>query len=129
MRYIIFFSAVLGLALLYLLSLASANATVAGDYYKILLYLNVALATILIVLIAFQIQSLYKSIKNRVVGSRLNLRMVSTFAMMAIIPGLIVYLVSVNFLSRSIESWFDVKVEAALDGGLSLGQRDRKSVV
>ncbi|HIE90856.1 MAG TPA: PAS domain-containing sensor histidine kinase, partial [Methylophilaceae bacterium] len=112
MRYIIFFSAVLGLALLYLLSLASANATVAGDYYKILLYLNIALATILIVLIAFQIQSLYKSIKNRVVGSRLNLRMVSTFAMMAIIPGLIVYLVSVNFLSRSIESWFDVKVEA-----------------
>jgi nitrogen fixation/metabolism regulation signal transduction histidine kinase len=42
---------------------------------------------------------------------------------MAIIPGLIVYLVSVNFLTRSIESWFNVKVESALDGGLSLGQR------
>jgi len=46
-----------------------------------------------------------------------------TFALMAIIPGLIVYLVSVNFLTRSIESWFNVKVESALDGGLSLGQR------
>ncbi|MEO1957077.1 MAG: ATP-binding protein [Methylophilaceae bacterium] len=123
MRYIVFFSALLGLALLYLLSLASANATVVGNYYKILLYLNIALATMLVVLIAFQIYSLYKSIQNRVVGSRLNLRMVSTFAMMAIIPGLIVYLVSVNFLSRSIESWFNVKVEAALDGGLRLGQR------
>ncbi len=33
------------------------------------------------------------------------------------------YLVSVNFLTRSIESWFNVKVESALDGGLSLGQR------
>ena len=81
------------------------------------------LATLLVVLITFQIKSLYKSIRNQVVGSRLNLRMVSAFAMMAIIPGLIVYLVSVNFLSRSIESWFNVKVEAALDGGLSLGQR------
>ena len=123
MKYIVFFSAALGLVLLYLLSLASANTAVVGDYYKILLYLNIALATLLVVLITFQIKSLYKSIKNQVVGSRLNLRMVSAFAMMAIIPGLIVYLVSVNFLSRSIESWFNVKVEAALDGGLSLGQR------
>jgi nitrogen fixation/metabolism regulation signal transduction histidine kinase len=123
MKYIVFFSAALGLILLYLLSLASANTAVSGDYYKILLYLNIALASVLLVLITFQIQSLYKNIKNHVVGSRLNLRMVSAFAMMAIIPGLIVYLVSVNFLSRSIESWFNVKVEAALDGGLSLGQR------
>ena len=123
MKYIVFFSAALGLVLLYLLSLASANTAVVGDYYKTLLYLNITLATLLVVLITFQIRSLYKSIKNQVVGSRLNLRMVSAFAMMAIIPGLIVYLVSVNFLSRSIESWFNVKVEAALDGGLSLGQR------
>ena len=56
-------------------------------------------------------------------GSRLTLRLLGTFALMAIIPGLIVYLVSVNFLTRSIESWFNVKVESALDGGLSLGQR------
>lgn len=123
MKYIVFFSAALGLILLYLLSSASANTAVSGDYYKVLLYLNIALATLMVVLITVQIQNLYKNIKNHVVGSRLNLRMVSAFAMMAIVPGLIVYLVSVNFLSRSIESWFNVKVEAALDGGLSLGQR------
>jgi nitrogen fixation/metabolism regulation signal transduction histidine kinase len=45
-----------------------------------------------------------------------------TFALMAILPGLIVYLVSVNFLTRSIESWFNVKVESALEGGLNLGR-------
>lgn len=123
MRYIVFSSTALGLVLLYLLSLASANTAISGNYYKILLYLNIALATVLIALITLQIKTLYKNIKNHVVGSRLNLRMVSAFAMMAIIPGLIVYLVSVNFLSRSIESWFNVKVESALDGGLSLGQR------
>ncbi|MDG2293051.1 MAG: HAMP domain-containing protein, partial [Methylophilaceae bacterium] len=123
MKYIVFVSATLGLILLYLLSLASENTASSADYYKILLYLNIAFATILLVLITVQISSLYKNIKNHVVGSRLNLRMVSAFAMMAIIPGLIVYLVSVNFLTRSIESWFNVKVEAALDGGLSLGQR------
>ena len=123
MRYIVFVSVALGLALLYLLSLASANTAISGDYYKLLLYLNIGLATILVVLIAIQLWNLYKKTKNKVVGSQFNLRLVSAFALMAIIPGLIVYLVSVNFLSRSIESWFNVKVESALDGGLSLGQR------
>lgn len=109
--------------MLYLLSLASANTAISGNYYKILLYLNIALATVLVALIALQFKNLYTNIKNHVVGSRLNLRMVSAFAMMAIIPGVIVYAVSVNFLSQSIESWFNVKVESALDSGLSLGQR------
>jgi nitrogen fixation/metabolism regulation signal transduction histidine kinase len=123
MRYVFFVSAALGLVLLYLLSLASANTAISGDYYKILLYINIALAGALVVLIGFQLWHLYKKIKNKVMGSRLTLRLLSTFALMAIIPGLIVYLVSVNFLTRSIESWFNVKVESALDGGLSLGQR------
>lgn len=123
MRYIVFASVVLGLILLYLLSFAGANPASSGDYYKLLMYLNIALAVVLVVLITLQFKNLYKNIKNNVVGSRLNLKMVAAFAMMSIIPGLIVYSVSVNFLSRSIESWFNVKVESALDGGLSLGQR------
>jgi nitrogen fixation/metabolism regulation signal transduction histidine kinase len=123
MRYIVFVSAALGLVLLYLLSLASANTAVSGEYYKILLYLNIALAGVLIVLISYQLWQLTKKIRNGVMGSRLTLRYLGAFALMAIIPGLLVYLVSVNFLTRSIESWFNVKVESALDGGLSLGQR------
>jgi nitrogen fixation/metabolism regulation signal transduction histidine kinase len=123
MRYVLIVSVVLGLVLLYLLSLASANTAISGDYYKILLYINIALAGALILLISFQLWHLYKKIKNGVMGSRLTLRLLGTFALMAIIPGMIVYLVSVNFLTRSIESWFNVKVESALDGGLSLGQR------
>ncbi len=123
MRYIVFGSAALGLVLLYLLSLASTDAATSGEYYKALLYLNIALAGVLVVLISYQLWQLAKKIRNGVMGSRLTLRYLSAFALMAIIPGLIVYLVSVNFLTRSIESWFNVKVESALDGGLSLGQR------
>ncbi|HNV87577.1 MAG TPA: ATP-binding protein [Methylotenera sp.] len=123
MRYILFVSVALGIVLLYLLSLASANTAASGDYYKILLYLNITLAGVLVILIGVQLWLLAKKIKSRVMGSRLTLRLLGTFALMAIIPGLIVYLVSVNFLTRSIESWFNVKVESALDGGLSLGQR------
>lgn len=123
MRYIIFISIGFSLVLLYLLSLASSNATISGNYYKVLLYINIGLAVLLLTLVAYQIWHLYKNAKAKVVGSRLNLRLITAFALMAIIPGLLVYLVSVNFLTRSIESWFNVKVESALDGGLSLGQR------
>ena len=43
MRYIVFGSAALGLVLLYLLSLASTDTATSGEYYKVLLYLNVAM--------------------------------------------------------------------------------------
>ncbi|MES1989310.1 MAG: ATP-binding protein [Pseudomonadota bacterium] len=122
MKYVVLVSAALGGFLLYLLSNASANTAASGEYYTLLVTLNGVLATFLIVLIGYQIWRLYRQIRKGVVGSRFTLRLLTSFAMMAIIPGLIVYLVSVNFLTRSIESWFNVKVEAALEGGLNLGR-------
>jgi nitrogen fixation/metabolism regulation signal transduction histidine kinase len=122
MKYIVLASAALGTYLLYLLSNASANTAASGEYYTLLVTLNTVLAIFLILLIAYQIRRLYRQIRKQVVGSRFTLRLLISFAMMAIIPGLVVYLVSVNFLTRSIESWFNVKVEAALEGGLNLGR-------
>lgn len=122
MKYIVFISASLGAALLYLLSRASANTAASGNHYTILLALNIALAVTLIVLIGVQLWRLYQQKRQQVMGTRLTLRLLGAFALMAIIPGVVVYAVSVNFLTRSIESWFNVKVEAALEGGLKLGQ-------
>lgn len=122
MKYIVFISVTLGALLLYMLSNASANTAASGEYYTLLVTLNIALAAMLIVLIAVQLFSLYRNIRARVMGSRFTLRLLGSFALMAIIPGMIVYVVSVNFLTRSIESWFNVKVESALEGGLNLGR-------
>ena len=41
---------------------------------------------------------------------------------MGVLPGVLIYVVSTQFLSRSIESWFDVRVDRALDSGLTLGR-------
>jgi len=122
MKYVVLISATLGAFLLYLLSNASANTAASGEYYTLLVTLNVVLAVFLVVLIGAQLFNLYRKIRAQVMGSRFTLRLLATFALMAIIPGLIVYLVSVNFLTRSIESWFNVKVESALEGGLNLGR-------
>lgn len=122
MKYIVLISLLLGALLLYLLSNASASTAASGEYYALLVTLNIALAALLVLLISFQLFKLYRSIRARVMGSRFTLRLLGSFALMAIIPGLIVYVVSVNFLTRSIESWFNVKVETALEGGLNLGR-------
>jgi PAS domain S-box-containing protein len=121
-KYIVFIGIALGGVLLYLLSHASANTAVSGRSYTILLAINIALAVSLTALVGWQLWKLYRQIRDQVMGSRLTLRLLGMFAMMAIIPGLLVYAVSVNFLTRAIESWFNVKVEAALEGGLRLGQ-------
>lgn len=122
MKYIVFIGIALGGALLYLLSHASANTAVSGHSYTVLLALNIVIAASLTALVGWQLWKLYRQIRNQVMGSRLTLRLLGMFALMAIIPGLLVYAVSVNFLTRAIESWFNVKVEAALEGGLRLGQ-------
>ncbi|QDD12722.1 sensor histidine kinase [Candidatus Methylopumilus rimovensis] len=124
MRYLIAIAGLVGALLLFLLSKASSSSDfISGNSYTIVLVLSVVFIFSLIAIIANQIRKLFANIKKDVIGSRLSMRLVISFSLMAVIPGLIVYLVSVNFLTRSIESWFNVKVESALDGGLKLGQK------
>jgi nitrogen fixation/metabolism regulation signal transduction histidine kinase len=108
---------------LFLLATASADTTMLARHYPLLLGLNAALATLLAALVVIQLVLLGRRHRARVFGSRLTLRLLLRFAGLAVVPGLIVYAVSVHFLTRSIESWFDVKVDAALEGGLNLGQQ------
>jgi len=124
LKYIITTVAFIGIALLILLAKSISNSEViSSDSFRMLLGLNIFFICSLIILIAVQIFRLLQSVKKEIVGSRLTLRLVLSFALMGIVPVLIVYLVSVNFLTKSIESWFDVKVESALEGGLTLGQK------
>ena len=108
---------------LFLLATASADTTLFARHYPLLLGLNAALAILLAAVVAYQLFALARRYRARVFGARLTLRLLLRFALLAVVPGLIVYAVSVQFLTRSIESWFDVKVDAALEGGITLGQQ------
>jgi nitrogen fixation/metabolism regulation signal transduction histidine kinase len=108
---------------IFLLATASADTALLGMHFSLLLLLNAALAALLAALVIYQLVVLVRRYRARVFGARLTLRLLGRFAVLAVVPGLIVYTVSVQFLTRSIESWFDVKVDAALEGGLSLGQQ------
>ena len=108
--------------LLFLLATASANTSLFAEHYSVLLGLNAILAAALLALVGYQLASLRRRLKQRVFGSRLTLRFLVLFAAIAVVPGVLVYTVSVQFLSKSIESWFDVSVDSALEGGIKLGQ-------
>jgi nitrogen fixation/metabolism regulation signal transduction histidine kinase len=122
MRLLIILGAALAGVLLFLLATASGNTTLFAQHYPLLLGLNAALAALLAALVAWQMRGLWRKYRARAFGSRLTVRLLLLLAVMAVVPGALVYTVSVQFLSKSIESWFDVKVDAALEGGINLGQ-------
>jgi PAS domain S-box-containing protein len=121
-KYLILISGLVGALLLYLLSSASANTDLFSRNYYTLLALAGLLALCLSALVGYQLWQLRRKIKEQVFGAKLTLRLALFFSLIAILPGLLVYAVSVQFLGKSIESWFDVRVEKALEGGLNLGR-------
>ena len=122
MKYVLIFSVALGAILLFLLAAASGNTALFSHHYALLLGLNAALAAALLALIGYELWVLTAKLRTRVFGSRLTLRFLLMFLPMVIVPGGLVYVVSLQFMAKSIESWFDVRVDNALEGGLNLGR-------
>ena len=111
-----------GLVLLYLLAMATNNREKYEENYAQLITINLVFAGALGVFIAWAAWRLYQRVRQGRFGSRLLLKIATIFALVGVAPGLLIYFVSYQFVSRSIETWFDVKVEGALDAGLTLGR-------
>ncbi|TMG89585.1 MAG: HAMP domain-containing protein [Betaproteobacteria bacterium] len=121
-RYVLVACACLGVIFLFLLATASANTALFARSYNLLLVLNFTMVAVLMGLVGYQLLRLRKQHKAGVFGSRLAARLVLFFALIAVLPGALLYIVSWQFLGNSIESWFDVRVDRALEGGLNLAR-------
>jgi nitrogen fixation/metabolism regulation signal transduction histidine kinase len=127
MKFLIFLCVVTGAALVYLMSVASSNNAQFTQNYTVLLYLGGGMALGLAGLIVYQLMLLRRKLRERVFGSKLTLRLMVVFALMALIPGGLVYAISFQFLQRSIESWFDVRVDESLNRGMKLARNAMES--
>ena len=117
------FAAAIGVILWFLLLMSTAADTVIfSRNYPLLIGLNVVLAIGMLGLVGWQLRTLWRDYQAQVFGARLKLRLMLMFGVIAVLPGALVYGVSVQFVTRSIESWFDVRVEKALESGLHLGR-------
>ena len=113
---------VFALLLLALLSIATSNTEFFDNYFIWLYAANVVVGICLILVILTLVIVIAIRWRKGRFGTRLVAKLAMIFALVGVVPGLILYGVSLQFVSRSIETWFDVQVESALDAGLELGR-------
>jgi nitrogen fixation/metabolism regulation signal transduction histidine kinase len=122
LRYVLVACMALAAVTLFLLATAAANTALFAERYPLLLALNGGIALVLAALVGYQLYILRRKLRARVFGSKLTLRLVVLFALVGIVPGALIYGVSVQFLGKSIESWFEVRIDKALEAGLNIGR-------
>ena len=104
LRWLLLVFASLSAIALFLLATATANTELFAQGYDTLLVLNGVLIALLMLVVGWQLWQLRRNLKAGIFGSRLAVRLVFLFAVVALLPGALVYAVSVQFIGRSIES-------------------------
>ena len=110
------------LVLAFVLSFSNPEGSFYERNFVWLFWINVAVAGLLAVVSGLVALRLAVRLQRGKFGSRLLIKLAGIFALVGLLPGLVIYTVSYQFVSRSIEAWFDVKVAGALDAGLALGK-------
>ena len=118
----------MALVLLFLLTQATQRWEAYEQNFGLLFGLNMVFAALLLAVIAWFGVRLFYRLRQGKFGSRLLVKLASIFALVGILPGLLIYAVSYQFVTRSIEVWFDTKVEVALDAGLNLSRSTLESL-
>jgi nitrogen fixation/metabolism regulation signal transduction histidine kinase len=129
LRIALIVSVVLGAILLALLAVASGNDRMLESHYPVLLGLNIVIGVALAALALELARRLVQRYRAGLFGTRLMARLALSFVVMTLVPVLLIYLVAVQFLGRSVESWFDVPMERALESGLNLGRASLDSML
>ena len=108
---VVFFTA-LGLAglSLFVLAATSSDSKLFERWFPVLLIINQAIAAALFVVVSAMAFRLVQNVRNCVFGAKMTARLALTVAGMVLIPCALIYFVSSVFISRSIDSWFDVRV-------------------
>ncbi|MDE2397606.1 MAG: PAS-domain containing protein [Burkholderiales bacterium] len=125
-RWVWLVSAVAAVGAVLVLAFVISFATSGGGSYEQqfvwLFWINVAVAVLLLLVIGLAALRLVLRVRRGKFGSRLLIKLAAMFALVGLLPGLVIYTVSYQFVSRSIEAWFDLRVAGALDAGLALGK-------
>lgn len=124
LKALLFAIIILGIILFTALALATRNNASFAYNYSILLYLNIAVILIMTALLLFLAYWLMQRLRNNVFGTRLLTRFALSFVILAVVPSILLVVISNLFVSRTINSWFNLKLDNALTAGIDFG-RDR----
>lgn len=110
------------LTALHFMSNAIENSEQLDEWFVPLLIFIVTGLVTMVLLIGWNLFRLLQAYRKDAAGSRLMARMIVLFVMIALPPAGIVYYYSLQFLMRGIDSWFDIKVDAAMEDALELNR-------
>ena len=110
------------LVLAFVLALTGDAPALYERQFVWLFWLNIGVAAILALVVVLAAVRLAVRKRKGKFGSLLLIRLAGIFALVGVLPGALIYTVSYQFVSRSIEVWFDARVQGALDAGLDLGR-------
>ena len=125
-RVVVTMAGVIGVSLsaaaLFLLSWTPQNSDDYESLHIIILLINIAGVLVLFGLAASNLLRLLHDYRRQVPGSKLKARMVRMFVGLALLPLLVVFYFSMQFINSGIDSWFNIEVEDGLDEALALSQ-------
>ena len=112
----------LALVALFLLSRTAQNSDDFNRLHIVILSINVIGVLVLFMLLVGNLARLLREYRTNVPGAKLKARMVGMFVGLAVLPLLVVFYFSVQFINRGIDSWFNLEVEDGLDSALELSR-------
>jgi len=112
----------LSLIALFLLSVTGQNSDDFDRLNNVILTINIAGVVLLFILLIGNLMRLLREYRENVPGARLKARMVGMFVGLAILPLLVVFYFSVQFINRGIDTWFNVEVEEGLNNAIELSR-------
>ena len=88
----------------------------------ILINVNLLLLILLIYLVLRNLVKLLYDRKRKVMGAKLRTRLIVAFIALSLLPTIVLFYFSISFITNSIEFWFNVPVEQALENSLQVGR-------
>jgi len=125
-RKIILVTIVIIVVLTFIMSHLSSRETIIPRFQDVLIFglinINISLVVLLIFLIVRNVVKLVYERRHGILGAKLRTKLVAAFVGLTLVPTTVLFVVAINFLSASIDNWFDIKVGSALNLSLDVAQ-------
>ena len=125
-RKIILVTIVIIVVLTFIMSHLSSRETIIPRFQDVLIFglinINISLVVLLIFLIVRNVVKLVYERRHGILGAKLRTKLVAAFVGLTLVPTIVLFVVAINFLSASIDNWFDIKVGSALNLSLDVAQ-------
>ena len=110
------------LVALFLLSRTAQNSDDFDRLHNVILAINIAGVFVLFMLLVGNLARLWREYRTHVPGAKLKARIVGMFVGLAVLPLLVVFYFSMQFINKGIDTWFNVETEVGLENALRLSR-------